>query len=582
MLSETLENLTTTLNQIDITDEPGSEKYDIFVYKPYVYKLQPILPRQQLKCINFEQYVKKHFKNKIQIFNRDTFHYIKKPIVIAFNHFRAKCAYHTKWLDRLYKLSLKYGDRIEFLVADMFDLDILYPGRNPITFFSRLAKSEDVTLSIYTINEKKEIYQHFDAYNTEETLMELCVNLLNGTLYPSLPLLENNQASMIKICVHDNYEELILKSHKNIFLIINVESYQFHQYEPNYYNIAKTLKNYNLDVVYMEAEKNYIPFEYHVSYYPTLIYIPHNNKKDFVYYDEPREEKTIIEYLKNIMENAEFLRVQQQNFKSQILCKTIQVPKDFQIEFNDLKQLLENNFNNSLKILNRNIVESTKDTVILVFMDFQGKCLQDHIYWLNKIYQVAENDCTFQYFIADFKDIDIINTRWQPQDLIENSKGKPKIFGFDYLKHTYEMKNFASIAQLFYFTESVQNCDFYYSQVYSRNNLQQAVKEWTANYFNIFLKNTKKNIFIAFYSSDDEKCESVLNLLELLAYDVKDMNVEIVKFNVKWNYVDLEYAQTVYPALYCIPIDRRRNSRFFKDSNLNRIKILNFIKDTIE
>ena len=468
MLSEALADTSTVLNQIDFTDETKSENNDIYIYKPYTNKPQPKLLRQQLKYIDFEQYVKDKFKNKIQILNRKNFHLIKKPIVLAFNHFHEKCAYHSKWLDRIYALALKYGEHIEFIVADIFDLDIIYPGRNPINFFSRLVKSEDVTLSVYAINEKKHIHQHFDAYNSVDTLMELCENLLSGKLYPSLPLPKNNHGNMVKTCVHDNYEELILKSHKNIFLIINAENYQFYEYEPNYHNVAKALKHYNIDIVYMDAERNYIPFEYHVSYYPTLVYLPYNDK-DFVYYDEPREEKSLIAYLKTIMDNPEFLKVQQQNLKSQILRKTVQVPQDFQIEFNDLTKFLEDNFNNNLKTLNRNVLENTKDTVIIVFMDFQhGKCLQHHVQWLNKIYQVAENVCTFQYFIADFRDIDIINTRWQTKDLIEKSQGKPKIYAVDRLKHTYELKSFDSIAKLYYFTETVQSGDVYYTQSYPK------------------------------------------------------------------------------------------------------------------
>ncbi|KAI8129615.1 hypothetical protein FF38_12962 [Lucilia cuprina] len=584
MESENVEDIIKSINQIDIEDEPGTEKY---ISNPWAvnYKPQATLRYIPLKYIDFEEYVKENCHNKIKILNREIFHEIKRPIVIFFNHFREKCAYHTKWLDEMYKLSLKYGDRIEFIAADMIDIDVIFPGRNPLNFYCRLVRPEDESPNTYAIDEKKRIHTHYDAYYNMDNLWSLCEELLSGKLFPSLPIPENNDTNLVKICVHDNYEELILKSSRNIFLIANLDRYHFSEYEPNYDNIALALKDYNLDIVYMEAEKNYIPFEYQVNSYPTILFIPHNDKNNFIYYEDFRKEDVIIEFLKNVMDDPEFLLLKQQELKTRILRKTMKVADDFQIDFMDLPQFLQENFDNRYKVFERKILEDPKRFYIriLIFMDFPNmKCLSHHIQWLDKIYQVVERAYSFQFFIADFKDIDVINSQWKAEDLIKSAQGKPKIYAFDHLWHTYEFKDFTSIPSLFYFTSSLQSRHFYYSQVYPRKNIHQLVKEWTADYFNIFLKKTKKHTFITFYLSDDENTEKLLNLLDIIAEDVKALNVEVVKFDAHLNYVDLEYAQERYPVQYFISKHNKRDSRIYRGNDLSRDKILEFIKSQVE
>ncbi|XP_065354420.1 uncharacterized protein LOC135948896 [Calliphora vicina] len=485
----------------------------------------------------------------------------------------------------MYELALKYGDRIVFIAADMIDMDVMYPGRNSINFFCRLVRPEDESPNTYAIDEKKRIHTHYDAYKTVENLSELCENLLNEKLFPSLPLPENNETNLVKICVELNYEELILKSTKNIFFIGNLDRYHYSEHEPNYENVALALKDYNLDVVYMEAEKNYIPFEYQVNCYPTILFIPCNDKKNFIYYEGSRKEEEIIEFLKKIIEQPEFLLLKQQELKTRTLKKTVQVPNDFQIDFHDLPQFFQENFDNKIKVLDRQVLTNAKrfNCALVIFMDFPNmKCLNHHIQWLNKIYQVAERSYSIHFYIADFKDIDVINSKWKAEDFRKTALGKPKIYAIDYLKHTYKFDDFKSIASLFYFTFSLQNRQYYYSQVYPRSNMHEMVKQWTADYFNIFLHKTKKHTFITFYSSYDENSQKLLSLLDTIAPDVKDLNVEVVKFDVKLNYVDLEYTQDSYPVHYFIPKHNKRDSRLFNDCDLNRDKMLEFIKNNVE
>ncbi|XP_037826946.1 uncharacterized protein LOC119614930 [Lucilia sericata] len=150
------------------------------------------------------------------------------------------------------------------------------------------------------------------------------------------------------------------------------------------------------------------------------------------------------------------------------------------------------------------------------------------------------------------------------------------------LNHSYEFGNFDSISSLYYFADSIEHGDLYYSELYPTDMDQALVKTWTADLFYSLLHSSKNHIFITLYSSLDDHTENILNLLELLAKEVKDLNVDVVKFDIKLNYVDLEYAQKKYPAFYFIPKLNKRDSRLYADNDLNLDKILDFIKINVE
>ncbi|KAM7360635.1 uncharacterized protein ACRADG_006586 [Cochliomyia hominivorax] len=559
MESEDFEVISQIFNQIDIEIESGSEKYDLYSYQPknYHYVLKHQLPRRQLQYVDFELYIKEKCENKIQILDRKTFHQIKRPILICFHHFREKCAYTSKWLDRIYQLSLKYGDRIEFIVANMYDTDLLYPGRNPINFYCRLVAVENQCPNVYAINEKKLIYEHYDAHHSLENLSELCENFLSGKLYPSQPLPPDNDGKLIKICVHDNFEELIMNSKKNIFLIINLFKYQID--DLNYENVALALKGYNVDIVYMEAEENYIPFEYGAYCYPTILFIPFNDKQNFIYYQDCRTEEFITEFLKKCLEDLEYLPLIQQQHKASVECKNVKVPIDFSLDLTDLPQFLKTHYEDSIRLFDHDIIFKTKRCSLLVFMHFPGKCLAQHVEWFNKLYQVVENCDLCHLFVADFKDINVIHSKWQAKDLTVKSQGKPRIYGFDRFKNIYEFGNFQHPASLFYFTNELIDGELFYSQLYDRNMANDLVKNWTAYYFKRYLRKLKKHIFITFYTSEDqEKNEQLFELLKEISKDVKELNVEVVKFDVKFNYLSLEYQQPKYPVHYFIPKNNKK------------------------
>lgn len=306
-----------------------------------------------------------------------------------------------------------------------------------------------------------------------------------------------------------------------------------------------------------------------------------NRVSVYKYYHDFRTEEKVIEFLKKCLEQPDYVKSLQQEQDSNLKQKNIIVRKDFCLDYQDLSKFLQQHYGNHIKLLDRQILEKSKCFTLVIFMDFKGKCLAQHVVWLNKIYQVAETCYSFNIFIADFKDIDVISPHWKAEELITSAQGKPRIYGFDRSNNIYHFGNFQKPADLFYFTDDLINGDLYYSQIYPRNMEQLLVKEWTANYFKIFLKKLKKHIFITFYHSDADN-ENLFELLKQIAKDVNNLNVEVVKFDVKFNYLSLEYQQQEYPVLYFIPKNNKKDYKLFKDNNLNKESILGFIKNNID
>lgn len=238
-----------------------------------------------LHQMDFEVYVRQRYENKIKLLQRSTFPKIPRPIILAFNHYREFWHYHRDELDTLYQLSLVYEKRIEFIVGDLLDIDLIYPDTNPLDFFCYFVHPEKENIKIFAINEGELIYEHFDVENTVDTLRELCENLLSGRLYKSQAIPVAGK-TLVRICVHLNFEKSILESSKDILLIVGIGDYlPFSANEPSYEELAMEFQESNLEFVYIDGDKNYVNFKYGVGCYPTLLFIPHNDKTNFVPYE---------------------------------------------------------------------------------------------------------------------------------------------------------------------------------------------------------------------------------------------------------------------------------------------------------
>ncbi|KAI8129184.1 hypothetical protein FF38_12963 [Lucilia cuprina] len=442
---------------IDFSDNNSDSEYETETYT----ERPPTPPRIVLKAIDFEEYVKENYEDKIKILNRKTFQQISKPIIIVFNHFREKCAYHTKILDTVHQLALKYGERIEFIAADMFDIDLLKFKRIALDFFYGDVSPEKVNAFIFAIDQQKRVHElHYADEQSVESLTNLCEDLLNDRLFKSQPLPEPDSSRLVKICVHDNYHELVTNSTKHILLIVNHTDYTEIKPDegPNYEMVAEHLKPYNVDVVYINGDQNYIPYELGITCYTTLVLIPQDDKTNFICHPTGGDsiEENIINTVKMYIEDRKAFEELKEKERSTNWYYPLKITTDFNLDIKELPQYLKEKCGDCLKVFQRSELENIQnDCNILIFMDFRNdKCLTHHLKWIDQVYQVAMNLEGINYFIADYKDIDVINTEWKSENFKENITPEsmvPRVFGIDQNKNKFQMKDFKNPATLFYF-----------------------------------------------------------------------------------------------------------------------------------
>lgn len=146
----------------DSDEEVSSFKSAEFIRRT-LPRPRPLPPPEPLikymeKIGDFEKHIQEKFYNLLQIVDRSTFHRIKRPIIIFFNHFRELFYHHSKWLDIFRRVALKFADRIEFIAGDQLDIDLIHPYVNPLNFFSCFIRPQDEDPTVFAIDENKQIF----------------------------------------------------------------------------------------------------------------------------------------------------------------------------------------------------------------------------------------------------------------------------------------------------------------------------------------------------------------------------------------------------------------------------------------
>lgn len=576
-----------TVNDDSFDCDVCSKKSSTKRYRPSPKRLLP-----SLKPIDFEEYVRNNCQEKIKILNRITFHHSTRPIVIFFNHFREKCAYHTKCLDKLYQLALKYGESIEFIAADMLDIDVMNSKWHSIDLFCRMGNPEKVSALIYAIDEEKRIHEHLSGNKSLDSLSNLCENLLKGKLFITQPLPKSNNHSLVKICVQQNYKQLVTDSTKYVLLIVSLDDYfeAGNDCELNYEFIAEELLPYNIDVVHINAEENYVPFELGISYYPSLTLIPPDNKTQFL--DPiigPYKQENIVNCIKSFFKDPKIFLDQSQINLSKNSYQPLNINPEFNLDFQNLQQYLQDNCQHYLKVFERQAFQRTNRYIIIAFMNFQnGKYLTcHHLNWIDKIYQVAINlSSPREYFIADFKDIDIINPQWKSQDFIEHTltekSNTPKVFGIDLNKNKFLLKDFKNAASLFYFAYSLTNGELYISEPWPNISDGNLIKTCIADSLNLSITLMEKNILLAIYYSNTENSDKFLKILEEIALSMQTFDLKVMKIDSRLNCIPLELDNSMYPIMYFIPQSNKNKRICYTSDHFSKQEIAEFIKQNIE
>lgn len=569
------------------TDEDSTVDYENVRETPL--RLRPRPPPEPTKpivekYIDFEKYLQENYGNRIKILNRSTFHLIQRPIILFFNHFREKCFYHTEWLDRFYKVSLKYGDRIEFIAADQMDMDLMYPHTNPINFFCYLISPEDESPCVYAIDETKQICEYFDAYKTVENLSKLCENLLDGSLYISQAIPEK-QETLVKVCVHSNYNDIVTNSTQDTFLIVGLGIYiPCEENEPNYEQMAEEFQTANIQIVYIDGHRNYVPFKFNANSYPTLLFIPHEDQEDFIRYDRgPRDTENVRDFLqKNMGSQGKHWR---QIERMKLQYKPFRLPKGNELHVEELNVYIKDNFPNSIHVLDRNSFRTIKKCIIITFMDFKGHGIKFYLPALQNLYQVAESKYIFgvEYIIADLQDIDILYPTWYEQYMedLQIDSTIPQVYAIDRMKNARHVDPFKTAASIFYYSYHLIYSGLFHSQpvTVSETNSDK-VKTCVAQNLKPSIEQSKIDVFLTIYWGTYRDSNKILNVLEEIADEATCLNVKMIKMDAKLNFVPLEYTYSKYPVHFFITRHNMNDERTIRYISLQQSKddIFGFIR----
>ncbi|GAB0094644.1 Protein disulfide-isomerase [Sergentomyia squamirostris] len=240
------------------------------------------------------KFVKKNLHGLVGHRTRDSVPEFSNPLVVAYyNVDYVKNAKGTNyWRNRVLKVSKEFQDKITFAISakDEFQHELNeygydYVGDKPLV----LARDKD--------NQKYIMKDEFSV----ETLQKFAKDLLAGDLEPyvkSEAVPEKNDGP-VKVAVAKNFAELVTDVDKDVL----IEFYapwcgHCKKLSPIYDELGEKLKAEDgVSVVKIDATANDVPPLFEVRGFPTLFWLPKDNKSKPVKYEGGRELDDFIKYI---------------------------------------------------------------------------------------------------------------------------------------------------------------------------------------------------------------------------------------------------------------------------------------------
>uniref|UniRef100_A0A1B0C038 Protein disulfide-isomerase n=1 Tax=Glossina palpalis gambiensis TaxID=67801 RepID=A0A1B0C038_9MUSC len=217
----------------------------------------------------------------------------QNPLITAY--FTVDYVKNTKgtnyWRNRILKVAYQYVDKLNFAISakDDFQHELNeygydFVGDKPVI----LARDEK--------NLKYAMKEEFSV----ENLSNFAHKLLKGELEPyvkSEPIPENNDAH-VKVAVAKNFDEVVLNNGKDTL----IEFYapwcgHCKKLAPIYDELAEKLQNEEIAIVKMDATANDVPPDFNVRGFPTIFWLPKDDKEKPVSYGEGRELDDFIKFI---------------------------------------------------------------------------------------------------------------------------------------------------------------------------------------------------------------------------------------------------------------------------------------------
>ncbi|XP_013793250.2 protein disulfide-isomerase A3-like, partial [Limulus polyphemus] len=225
---------------------------------------------------------------------QENFLQFKSPLVVAY--FNVDYDKNTKgtnyWRNRIMKVAEKFKNKLNFAVSSKNE----FAGE--MSEFDLTAKDDKPVFGAR--DEKGQKFRMEDEYSPEN-LEKFLQNLIDGNLKPhtkSEPIPESNDGP-VKVAVGENFNELVVENDKDIL----VEFYapwcgHCKKLAPTYEELGKELQNEDgVEIVKMDATANDVPPSFEVQGFPTLYWVPKNQKDKPRKYEGGRELEDFIKYI---------------------------------------------------------------------------------------------------------------------------------------------------------------------------------------------------------------------------------------------------------------------------------------------
>uniref|UniRef100_A0A170Z0I6 Protein disulfide-isomerase n=1 Tax=Triatoma infestans TaxID=30076 RepID=A0A170Z0I6_TRIIF len=226
---------------------------------------------------------------------RDTVDEFKNPLIVAY--YKVDYVRNAKgtnyWRNRILKVAKDYANDFTFAVSskDDFQHELnefgydYVPSEKPIVF----ARSKD--------NKKFVMAEEFSVENFENFIKKLKAGEIEPYL-KSEPVPESNDKP-VKVAVAKNFDDLVINNKdKDVF----IEFYapwcgHCKKLSPIWDELGEKMINEDVEIVKMDATNNDVPSPYDVRGFPTLYWVPKDNKENPQAYSGGRDLNDFIKYI---------------------------------------------------------------------------------------------------------------------------------------------------------------------------------------------------------------------------------------------------------------------------------------------
>lgn len=247
------------------------------------------IAKNRVKSTNLEIILHQNYGDRIvYLESTETIETSGFPYIIMFHSFNEHASELRCYTDMLYESALQYGDDICFAVTDFDNYETVLNYRlGTEAYWKRCKKlgfSKYRRPHIYAVDTDNHIHQFVGQLNTYN-LNQYSHQLKNNELYKTEPIPKDDEEGFVRIGVASNFEQLVLKSDIDIFLVLYSSKCPCsRELMPFLEEVGKLLQDEDIIVVKMNAETNYLPLKYYAWYYPTIFYIRRGDKNNLIEY----------------------------------------------------------------------------------------------------------------------------------------------------------------------------------------------------------------------------------------------------------------------------------------------------------